>query len=249
MDWPDGFYALLSQYVDKPMSSRGKSGINKHFRDISERLYLQQANNGIARIKAEFDRYIEEYWPEVLAPDRITRIRLSSTPRNIISKKEAASILGCRLERIEKLVQQDRLKRVVFNGKAHYQRDQVEAFADLLVSNWTMAEACEALDITRYQLKQLLEDDVISSLQKPNRLNRDWIIDKSQCLSLMKALRGKAICRDSLSGALSMAGVQRQGYSIVQLVLAMQAGEIHYELDVDVISETSFKQFICFRIR
>ena len=39
---------------------------NKHFRDLYERLNRQKENQGVARIKAEFDRYIERYWPGVL---------------------------------------------------------------------------------------------------------------------------------------------------------------------------------------
>lgn len=184
--WPDSFYSLLSQYVERPMSSKGQAGLNKHFRDLYERLHRQQGNRGIARVKAEFDRYIEEYWPGVLEPARINRIQLASTARNIISKKEAANILGSRLERVDKLVQQGRITPVVFKGKAHYLRDQVEVLGNEVSSNWTMAEACEALEITRYQLKQLLDAGVIPALQRPDSLNRDWVVDKSGCQALIK---------------------------------------------------------------
>ena len=246
--WPDSFYSLLSQYVDRPMSSKGQAGLNKHFRDLYERLHRQQENRGIARIKAEFDRYIEEYWPGVLEPERITRIQLASTARNIISKKEAARILGSRLERIDKLVQQGRITPIVFKGKAHYQRDQVEALANEISSNWTMAEACEALEVTRYQLKQLLDAGAIRAIQKPDSLNRDWVVDKLGCLDLISVLRSNARKSEPPSGALSMAGVQRQGYSIVQLVMAMQSGELQYSVAADVDSTASLSQFFGFKI-
>jgi hypothetical protein len=246
--WPDSFYSLLSQYVDRPMSSKGQAGLNKHFRDLYERLHRQQENRGIARIKAEFDRYIEEYWPGVLEPERITRIQLASTARNIISKKEAARILGSRLERIDKLVQQGRITPIVFKGKAHYQRDQVEALANEISSNWTMAEACEALEVTRYQLKQLLDAGAIPAIQKPDSLNRDWVVDKLGCLDLISVLRSNARKSEPPSGALSMAGVQRQGYSIVQLVMAMQSGELQYSVAADVDSTASLSQFFGFKI-
>lgn len=246
--WPDSFYSLLSQYVDRPMSSKGQAGLNKHFRDLYERLHRQQENRGIARIKAEFDRYIEEYWPGVLEPERITRIQLASTARNIISKKEAARILGSRLERIDKLVQQGRITPIVFKGKAHYQRDQVEALANEISSNWTMAEACEALEVTRYQLKQLLDAGAIPAIQKPDSLNRDWVVDKLGCLDLISVLRSNARKSEPPSGALSKAGVQRQGYSIVQLVMAMQSGELQYSVAADVDSTASLSQFFGFKI-
>ncbi|MEH6538909.1 TniQ family protein [Halopseudomonas sp.] len=247
-DWPDSFYSLLSQYVDRPMSSKGQAGLNKHFRDLYERLHRQQENRGIARIKSEFDRYIEEYWPGVLEPERITRIQLASTTRNVISKKEAARILGSRLERIDKLVQQGRITPVVFKGKAHYLRDQLEAIASEILSNWTMVEACKALEVTRYQLKQLLDAGVIPTLQKPNSLNRDWIVDKLGCLELISVLRSNARKSEPPSGALSMAGAQRQGYSIVQLVLSMRSGELQYSVAAVVNGASSLKQFTSFCI-
>lgn len=246
--WPDSFYALLSQYVKKPMSNKGLGGLNTHFRDIYERLHRQQEHKGIARIKAEFDLYIEQYWPGVLEPRRISRIQLASTSRNIISKKEAANILGSRPERVDKLVQQGRLRAVVFKGKAHYLRDQMEMFATEITSNWTIAETCEALEITRYQLKQLLAAGIIPALQQPDRLNRAWIIDKARCLALISSLQSNARRPELSSGTLTMAGVQRQGYSIVQLVLAMQRGELGYGISAEVGSSTSFKQFIAFYI-
>tara|TARA_Y100000589_G_scaffold295585_1_gene302100 strand:- start:2439 stop:3911 length:1473 start_codon:yes stop_codon:yes gene_type:complete len=247
--WPDSFYSLLSQYVDRPMSSKGQAGLNKHFRDLYERLHRQQENRGIARIKAEFDRYIEEYWPGVLEPERLTRIQLVSPARNIISKKETARILGSRLERVDKLVQQKKLTPVVFKGKAHYLRDQVEALANEITSNWTMAEACEALQLTRYQLKQLLDADVISVLQKPDSLNRDWVIDKAQCQALIERLCKKARRTSPPSGAVSLAGIQRQGYSIVRLVLAMQSGGLEYGVTPDIDHPVSIKQFTSFKIK
>lgn len=246
--WPDSLYALLSQYVDNPMSKKGRGGLNKHFRDLYERLHRKQENQGIARIKVEFDRYIEQYWPGVLEPGRITRIQLAPTSRNIISKKDAANILGARLPRIDRLVQQGRMTPVVFMGKAHYLRDQVEELAREISSNWTMTEACEALEITRYELKQLLDAGVIPVLQKPGSLNRDWVIDKAQCLSLIKVLRKKARESESPPGTVSMAGTQRRGFSIVRLVLAMQSGELEYGVATDVDGTTSLKQFMAFKI-
>lgn len=245
-DWPDSFYSLLSQYVEHPMRSKGQAGLNKHFRDIYDRLHRQQENRGIARIQAEFNRYIEEYWPGVLAPERITRIHLVSGTRNIISKKEAASILGSRIARIDKLVQQGRIKPIVFKGKAHYQRDNIEALAREMTSNWTMAEACKALEITRYQLKQLLDSEVIPTLQKPDSLNRDWIIDKKGCLDLISTLRSNARKSEPPMGALSMAGAQRQGYSIVRLILSMLSGKLQYSVDAEVDCESSIKKFSSF---
>lgn len=247
-EWPDSFYALLAQYVDKPMSKKGLGGLTKHFRDLYQRLHRQQENQGIARIKTEFDRYVEQYWPGVLEAERISRIQLTSTTRNIISKKETANILGSRLPRVDRLVLQGRLTQVVFKGKAHYQRDQVMELAGEFSANWTMNEACEALEITRYQLKQLLDAGVIPVLQKPDDINRDWIINKAQCLSMTSELQSKARNFESFSDTVSMAGIQRQGYSIVRLILAMQSGELEYCASQKDGVCASLKQFTAFKV-
>lgn len=246
-EWPDSFYALLAQYVDKPMSKKGLGGLTKHFRDLYQRLHRQQENQGIARIKTEFDRYVEQYWPGVLEAERISRIQLTSTTRNIISKKEAANILGSRLPRVDRLVLQGRLTQVVFKGKAHYQRDQLMELAAEFSANWTMKEACEALEITRYQLKQLLDAGVVPALQKPDDINRDWIINKAQCLSMVSELRSKARNFESFSNTVSMAGIQRQGYSIVRLILAMQSGELEFFASQNDGVCASLKQFTAFK--
>ncbi|USD21135.1 TniQ family protein [Microbulbifer variabilis] len=246
--WPDSFYAMLEQYIDRPMSDKGQSGLNKHFRDLYERLHRQKENQGIARIKAEFDNFIEEYWPYALDPERITRIKLSSRTRNIISKKEAANILGSRIVRIDKLVQQGRLMQVFFQGKVYYKRNQVESLASEVSSNWTMVEACKALELTRYQLKQLLDAGIIPVLQKPGSLNRDWVINKSQCISFVEDLKKKSRQTEPPLGTTSMGGIQRIGYSIVELIFAMQRGDVEYSVSSEVKNHTSLKQFIAFKV-
>jgi len=244
--WPDSFYLMLSQYIDHPMSNRGVAGLNKHYRDLYERLHRQQENQGVARIKDEFDRYIEAYWPGVLESGRISRIKLSSPIRNIISKREAEKIIGCRPERIDKLVQMERLSLVFFKGKAHYLRNEVEAIMAEILANWSTTEACEALEITPYQLKKLLDSGIIVTIQKPDKLNRDWIIDKAHCVALVAGLR-KGSRKGPVRGkAVSLAGIQRQGFSVVKLISAMQEGYLEYGVSTDTKHPDSLKQFIEF---
>jgi hypothetical protein len=244
--WPDSFYEILSQFINSPMSAKGSGGINKHYRDLYEHLYRQRDNQGVARIKLEFDRYIETYWSGVLESNRITRINLSSASRNYISKKEAAKIIGSRPERVDKLVQLERLSIVVFKGKSHYLRDEVEALANTIDNNWSMDEACDALQVTRYQLKQLLDAGIISAIQKPDKLSRDWIIDKCQCQELVANLRQNSRNDRSSKGTLSMQGIQRQGFSIVQLISAMKLNLVQYEVCADSARPESLKQFTAF---
>lgn len=247
-NWPDDYYKFLNQYLVHPMSNKGVGGLHKHFRDLYESLYRQRKNKGITRIKVEFDRYIEKYWPSVLEAERITRIQLTTSERSIVSKKEAAKILNCHPDRINKLVQQQKLTSYVFAGKKHYSREQVEGLTIQISSNWTMDEACDALQLTRYQLKQLLDVGILHTLQRPDTLNRDWIIDKVQCQGLIASLCQKARKSTPPSGALSMTSMQRRGYSIVRLVLAMQAGQIEFGQSHIIDHILSFKQFTDFAL-
>lgn len=241
--WPDGLYTLLSQFIDNPMSSKGIAGLNKHYRDLYEQLHRRKENRGISLIKEEFDRYVSIYWPGVLGKNRLTRIKLAPTASNIISKKGAAMILGCRPERIDKLVTLKLLSRVIFKGKAHYLRDEMEDLAKLQSSNWTMSQACAALQMTRYQLKQLLDENVLVAIQKPGKLNRDWIIDRIVCEKLVKRLIKNSRSGPVPLGTISMAGIQHQGFSIVDLVLLMQDGTLSYSYRPDKANLLSIKQF------
>ncbi|XZW94926.1 TniQ family protein [Acinetobacter baumannii] len=248
-NWPSAYYKFLNQYLEHPMSNKGVGGLHKHFRDLYESLHRQEENKGIARLKVEFDCYIEKYWPSALELKRITRIQLTTLERNIVSKKEAAKILNCRPDRVDKLVQQQKLTPHVFEGRKHYSREQVEGLAIQISSNWTMDEACEGLQLTRFQLKQLLDANILHTLQRPSTLNRNWIIDKVQCQQLIESLCHKARKSTSPVGSLSMRSMQCRGYSIVRLVLAMQAGRIEFGQSHIVDHPLSCKQFIDFTFR
>ncbi|MDO8909526.1 MAG: TniQ family protein [Pseudohongiella sp.] len=246
--WPNSFYELLGQYTDRPMSGRGIAGLNKHFRDLYDRLCRQQGNRGIARIKAEFDRYVDVYWPGVLDTDRISRIHIANPLRSVISKKAAAKILGCRPERIDRLIVQGELSPVVFKGGSHLRREQVEALANLIRTNWSVDRACAALQLTRYKVKLLLDAGLLVSIQRPSSLNRDWIIDREKCEGVFKKIRVKALAGQSMSDAVSLVGLQSRGYSIVEVVSGMLSGSLDYWFQADAEHPLSFKQFVAFRV-
>lgn len=242
-NWPDSFYQMLSQYIDTPMSKRGSAGVNKHFRDISEQLHREGCNKGIQRIKSEFDRYIEAYWPGALNAQDYARIDVSLDSRSIITKKEAARILTCRPERISKLASSKKLTVVIFKGKVHYHRAEVIAYASMVSNNWTMAEAYKRLDISRFQLKQILDANIIATLQVPDRYNRDWIIDRQSCENLVADLISMARRNVDSNQGLSLDGIQRQGYAIPNLLRAMLAGRVTYSALSHSEKPLSLKRF------
>jgi len=244
--WPDTFYELLSQYLDRPMSIKGVAGINKSFRDLHEQLHRQRKNEGVQRIKIEFDRFIETKWPTVLEGSRFTRINLSSDSRDLISKREACKILNCRPERIYKYVQQSKLSVTVFRGKSSYSRSEVSSLANRIESNWSLAQACDELQVSRFQIKQLLDSELLPALQKPDAQNRDWLIDKRGCIEKIAGLKMKSKLKSGSETQYSFGGIQRLGFSIRELINAMENGSLAYSFREDKSNMNSLKQFCLF---
>lgn len=245
--WPDGFYSLLSQYISRPMSKRGHSGIQKNYRDLYEQLYLRRKSAGIMRVKSEFECYINTYWPGTLPATRISRIKIHSS-KNIISKKVAAKILDVRLPRFDKLINQNRIELFIFQGKGHYLRDQIELLACQYNDNWSLSQASEALCLTKYHIKALLKYQFINFIQQPDMMNRDWLIDKSSCERLINRLSLLANEPECHTGGKSMAGIQREGYSLTELVTGMLEGGVIFLFKYNNKSPFSFKQFHSFKV-
>lgn len=243
--WPEAFHKLLDGYKNDPMAKKGIGGVNKHFRDLSEALYRQKENKGIQLLKTEFDRYLQKSWPGHINSDKTKRIRIESTTRDIITRNAAASLLNCRPVLIDKYVKQKKLTIKEFKDRKHYSRFEVLELANLIVSNWTMTQASKELCLSPYQLRQLLDAGVIPMIQRPDKLNRDWIIDKSKCREFIFELLDKAQTQMP-EGSVSLSGIQRNGFSIVRLVESMRDGSVLYRVQVDKKNECSFKQFVEF---
>ena len=110
-----------------------------------------------------------------------------------------------------------------------------------------MIEASGELCLSPYQLRQLLEVDVIPVIQRPDKLNRDWIIDKEKCRALVVGLLKNA--RKQLTQpTVSLSGIQKNGFPIVRLVGAMQEGSVIYRVRRDKKQTHSFQQFVEFCI-
>ena len=110
-----------------------------------------------------------------------------------------------------------------------------------------MTQASNEMCISPYQLRQLLDAGLIPVVQRPDKLNRDWIIDKRASRALVSALLNSA--RKSLTeGGVSLSGIQKKGYSIVQLVEGMSDGSIRFRAKLDKNRTSSFKQFVEFEV-
>jgi hypothetical protein len=239
--WPKHFHFLLSQYIDRPMSERGQSGINKHFRDIHERLHRQRGNKGIDLLRAAFDQYIDINWPNAIQTNRLTRISISSGQRPLINQKEAQHILNCREPRIHSLIAQCKITPHQFKGKIYFNRDEINALNALYQDNWTMAQAVSQTELSRYQLKQLLDAGLIKTFQKADHHNRDWLISKHGWQMQIENLRKYA--SESAEPGYSLCGLQKQGLNITDVVRLLTARKLRFSFHLSTEKPLSFKQF------
>lgn len=246
--WPKGFFMLLSQYIDNPMSQRGKRGINKHFRDIHEKLYRQRDNKGIALLRASFDQFIDLNWPNAIQTNRLTRIRLSDDERPLISQKQAQRILNCRAPRIQSLVSQKKISLHQFKGKAYFNKKDIESLAKLYEENWSMEQAIAETELSRYHLKQLLDVELVKSLQKADHQNRDWLICRKSWLRFISNLQKSAQCTPVNQGK-TLIGFQKQGFPITDIFNLILQGEVIYNFFQSQSNPYSFKQITNYKLR
>lgn len=239
--WPHGFHLLLSQYIDSPMSERGQSGINKHFRDIHEKLYRQRENKGIARLRTAFDQFIEINWPNAIQTHRLTRISLSSDERPLITQKDAQRLLDCREPRIHSLIAQGKITLHKFKGKAYFNREEIESLARLYQDNWSMEQAVIETELSRYQLKQLLDAGLVKALQRADSQNRDWLICKKSWQRMIRNLK-KSAHQNKNSPGKSLSGLQKQGYMITDVFNMLASSELSYTVKISESKPLSFKQ-------
>lgn len=227
-DWPDGFHSLLESFKAQPMSSRGVSGVSKHFRDMHERLFRQQGNRGISRAKEEFDSCINSLFPMLQNNPAVTRLALPKDSEQFLGKSAAAELLNCRLPRLESYIKQNRLTVHKLERKTVFRKSEVLNLYRLFESNWTIDQACNAFGVSRYQMCSLLRAGVVKALQSPSNLNREWLVDKQQCEELLQALiEGACEIAAPPSGWTSLAGIQRR-YPIDKLIPRMLDGNIQY---------------------
>ena len=241
--WPHGFHLLLSQYIDNPMSERGQSGINKHFRDIHEKLYRQRENKGIARLRAAFDQFIEINWPNAIQTHRLTRISLSTDERPLITQKEAQRLLDCREPRIHSLIAQGKITPHNFKGKAYFNREEVEALARLYQDNWSMEQAVIETELSRYQLKQLLDAGLVKALQRADPQNRDWLICKRSWQRMINNLKKSALQHENLKGK-SLSGLQKQGFMITDVFNMLAKSQLNHSFKESTTKPFSFNSLL-----
>jgi len=172
---------------------------------------------------------------------------LSSNDRPLITQREAQRLLNCREPRIHSLIAQNKITLHKFKGKAYFNREEIESLAQLHHDNWSMEQAVIETELSRYQLKLLLDAGLVKALQKSNSLNRDWLICKKSWQRMIIDIKKSAAGTHTLNGK-SLSGIQKRGYSILDIFVLLKKKKIKYNFTPNHLKQHSFKQLTDFKI-
>jgi hypothetical protein len=172
---------------------------------------------------------------------------LSTDERPLITQKEAQRLLDCREPRIHSLIAQGKITLHKFKGKAYFNREEVGALARLYQDNWSMEQAVIETELSRYQLKQLLDAGLVKPLQRADPQNRDWLICKRSWQRMINNLKKSALQHENLKGK-SLSGLQKQGFMITDVFNMLAKSQLNYSFKESTIKPFSFKQIVNFHL-
>ena len=172
---------------------------------------------------------------------------MSSDERPLITQKEAQRLLNCREPRIHSLIAQGKITPHNFKGKAYFNREEVEALARLYQDNWSMEQAVIETELSRYQLKQLLDAGLVKALQRADPQNRDWLICKRSWQRMINNLKKSALLHENLKGK-SLSGLQKQGFMITDVFNMLAKSQLNHSFKESTTKPFSFKQIVNFRL-
>lgn len=110
-----------------------------------------------------------------------------------------------------------------------------------------MEQAAAETELSRYQLKQLLDVGIIKSLQKADSNNRDWLICKKSWQRMINNFK-KTSLQDHSSQGLSLSGIQKQGFMITDIFRMLTKSQLSCVFEESPRKPFSFKQLINFNL-
>lgn len=156
-------------------------------------------------------------------------------------------MLYCREPRIHSLVAQGKITLHKFKGTAYFNRDEIGSLARLHEYNWSMDQAVIETELSRYQLKQLLDAGLVKALQKADHQNRDWLICKNSWIRLISRCQ-KSAQENLVAQGKTLSGFQKQGFPITKLFELILKNLLIYNFATSQSKPYSFRQIINFKI-
>ena len=110
-----------------------------------------------------------------------------------------------------------------------------------------MEQAVIATELSRYQLKQLLDAGLVKALQRADPQNRDWLICKRSWQRMINNLKKSALQHENLKGK-SLSGLQKHGFMITDVFNMLAKSQLNYSFNESTTKPFSFKQIVNFRL-
>jgi hypothetical protein len=246
-EWPTQFFELLAHYEKNPMSDMSLTGIRKCFRDLYDDIYSAENSRSSAYklLKSGFEEYLSDHFSTGMLMSSLSlvdyKVRENST---YINETQVAELLCCHLSKV-KIYNREGLiplSHTLSNGTFLFFRTEVINLQARLANCCSIDECAELLDISVYLTRQLLRDNIIRPLLKPNNENRDWLIEKLQIEKLVNQLKSSTV----LTIKKSKTAQKRYTFTKVnfgRLIQSMLNGGINYGFTPNKKLLLSLKQF------
>lgn len=246
-EWPTRFFELLAYFETHPMSDKRLTGVRKCFRDLYDDIYSSENSRSGAYklLKSGFEEYLSDHFSTGMLMSSLSlvdyKVRENST---YINETQVAELLCCHLSKV-KIYNREGvipLSHTLSNGTLLFFRTEVINLQARLANCCSIDECAELLDISVYLTRQLLRDNIIQPLLKPNNENRDWLIEKLQIEKLVNRLKSSTV----LTIKKSKTAQKRYTFTKVnfsRLIQSMLNGGINYGYTPNKRLPLSLKQF------
>lgn len=192
-NWPTKYFELLNYFELNPMSEHRITGLRKCFRDLYDNIFCNEhaGSNAYDLLRKGFNTYVSEFYSGGSLHRSITRLDEDTLNNSsTVCEVELSKIFDCHPSKIKVYLREGLLNatHTLKNGKAMYSRSEAQELKIRLTKCLSIGECAELLEISVYQIRQLLRKNVIQAILKPSSVNRDWLVEQNQIELLISRL-------------------------------------------------------------
>jgi hypothetical protein len=230
-NWPNSFYDFLDLYNDtKRSSSRGQVRLQREFGELYSHLNnIKNVNNSLSFIALEFENYLIDRWNGPL--HNVLRMKDKSDNNNNkwLSVLEMANMMGCREERILRLIKNNVIEYKLFKSTKRYyliSRESAISYQDRIKDEITRSVGYKILNINDRMFNDFVDSGIIRESNLTLRKGQTKV-NKSSVENLLEKLKNVTISDQfnngnlvSFPSAIRIFGIAKQTPSkFIQLVL------------------------------
>ncbi|UYM17675.1 TniQ family protein [Endozoicomonas euniceicola] len=228
-DWPNNFYGFLSSSRQIRRSRGVNAGISK---EIGAPFYLLRANRQKAIYQPLWEAYCE--YREIATRQTVEDLRQARLEADFIPLRTAARELEIRPEKLLKFCKKLKIKLRKGSGQQKLiSRSSIAQLSEFFDKLLTMSQAAEQLGVTVYQLRSLIQNDIVLPFRGATvDKSRDWLFLTESINEFLQNVhqqckpkgRGKKRLI-SLKKALSQ--IRFYEFGLAELTSAIFSGKIH----------------------